>query len=181
METPGTAWDIEALLVARQHDRSIGNARDIVILDWLAKGDTRPFADWIMCGHVPSREVLLALAVMMTRGDNPRFDPAGFADPKMREIAEIFPLSIEVRGKGGRGADLANVGRNRRIALEVARAMARGLTREGAVETVANWLAEIGIHMGTDNIEKAYKAHKSEVVGTNSRYSVPRSHNSHRQ
>lgn len=45
METPGTPWDIEALAVVRDHARSIGNARDIVILDWLAKGDTRPFAD----------------------------------------------------------------------------------------------------------------------------------------
>ncbi|MET3841387.1 hypothetical protein [Bradyrhizobium sp. OAE829] len=177
MDTPGTAWDIEALLAARDHGLSVDHARNIVILDWLAKGDTRPFADWIICGHVPSREVLLALAVMMTRGDNPRFDPAGFVNPKMREIAAIFPLSIKVNGKVSRGADLENVVRDKGIALEVRRSMEDdGLSREKAIERLTDDLASIGVHMGGDNIEKAYKAHKSKIrrskpkhSGTNSR------------
>lgn len=122
-----------------------------------------------MCGHVPSREVLLALAVMMTRADNPRFDPAGLADPKMREIAEIFPLGIEVSGKGKRKRNLANIVRDKRIALEVAKAMAKPMTLEKAAEFVADWLDGIGIGMGTDAIVKAYKAHKADIVGTNSR------------
>ncbi|MFG1346126.1 hypothetical protein V5F59_14625 [Xanthobacter autotrophicus DSM 431] len=173
METPGTPWDIEALAVVRDHDRSMGNARDIVIMDWLAKGDTRPFADWIMCGHAPSQEVLIALAVMMTRADNPSFDPAGIDDPKMREIADIFPLGIEVTGKGKRTRDPANIIRDKLIARDVARAMARNLSREKAVGLVTDWLAEIGIHMGTDAVEKAYKTHKSEIVGTKPDQSVP--------
>lgn len=177
MDTPSRAWDIEALHAARDHGRSISNARDLVILDWLAKGDTRPFADWIMCGHVPSREVLLALAVMMTRGDSPRFNPAGFADPKMREIAEIFPLGIKVTGKGKREADLENVTRDIGIALAVRRGMEDdGLSQRKAIERLTDDLASIGVHMGSDNIEKAYKAHKSKIrrskpkhSGTNSR------------
>jgi hypothetical protein len=169
METPGTPWDIEALEVARDRGRSVSDARDIVIKDWLTEGDTRPFADWIMCGHVPSREVLLALAVMMTRGDNPRFDPAGFADPKMREIAETFPLRIEVKGKGSRGRDLAWVQRDRRVAREVDGVMTRGSSYNEALDTVTNWLSGIGIGMGRDAVEKAYKAHKPRRSGTNSR------------
>lgn len=169
MDTPGTAWDIEALLVARDHGRSIGNARDLVILDWLAKGDTRPFADWIMGGHVPSREVLQALAVMMTRGDNPRFDPAGFADPKMREIAEIFPLSIEVTGKGKRGRDPERVQRDHGIALAVAKEMAGGSSYDEALSTVTDWLPSVGVFVERDAVEKAYKAHKPKRSGTNSR------------
>lgn len=173
MNAPGTAWDIEALAVARDHGRSIDNARDLVILDWLSKGDTRPYAEWIMGGHVPSRVVLVALAVMMTRGDNPRFDPAGLADPKMREIAEVFPLRLEVAGKGRRSSDLANLVRDRTIAREVANEMRRGLTREGAISSVADWLATCGVHMGSDAVEKAYKTHKDGLVSTNKRKSVP--------
>jgi hypothetical protein len=171
---PGIAWVIEALLVARDYGRSIDNARDLVILEWLRKGDTRPLADWIMCGHVPSSEVLLALAVMMTRADNPRFDPAGLGDPKLVEIAEIFPLGIQVTGRGRRAPDETNVVRDRRIALEVERAMSRGLSREKAISFVTDWLAEIGIHLSADAVEKAYKKHKSRIArGTNSRQSVP--------
>ncbi|MBR1209467.1 hypothetical protein [Bradyrhizobium sp. JYMT SZCCT0180] len=168
MDTPGTAWDIEALLVARDRGRSIGNARDLVILDWLAKGDTRPFADWIMCGHVPSREVLLALAVMMTRGDNPRIDPAGLEDPKMREIAEIFPLSIEVTGKGKRGRNLERIQRDRGIALAVAKEMAVGSSYDQALSAVTDWLPSTGVFLERDAVEKAYKAHKPKRSGTNS-------------
>lgn len=165
MNNPGTAWDIEALLVTRDHGRSIGDARDLVILDWLAKGDTRPFADWIMCGHIPSREVLLALAVMMTRGDNPRFDPAGFADPKMREIAEIFPLSIEVTGRRVRDPERGQRGRG--IALAVAKEMTRGSSYNEALDTVTDWLPSVGVFLGRDAVEKAYKAHKPKRSGTN--------------
>lgn len=169
METPGTPWDIEALAVARDHGRSIGNARDIVILDWLTKGDTRPFADWTMCGHVPSQEVLLALAVMMTRGDNPRFDPAGLRDPKLREIAEIFPLSIEVAGKGKRKGDLAVEQKNRIVAREFWRIRAAGVGYGPALDQVTDWLSEIGIGMSRDAVEKASKQYKPEAYGTNSR------------
>lgn len=173
METPGTPWDIEALEVARDYGRSIVNARDIVILDWLMKGDTRPFADWVMYEHVPSREVLLALAVMMTRADNPRFDPPGLGDPKLIEVAKMFTLGLEVRGKGKRTPDPATIVRNRYIAREVARAMQRGLSREKAVGFVTDWLTGIGIYMGTDAVEAAYKKHKAEIVGMDSHQSVP--------
>lgn len=170
---PGTAWDIEARAVARDHDRSIGNARDLVILDWLAKGDTRPFADWALRGHTPSPNVLKALAVMMTRADNPRFNPAGIDDPELSEIVDLFPLGLAVTGKGKRRADLANVERDKRIALEVAKAMSRGSSMEKARDDVTDWLASIGFHLGTDAVEKAYKTYKGSIFGTNSAASVP--------
>lgn len=173
MEDPGTAWDIEALDVARDHRLSMEDARNQVILHWLRQGDMRPFADWIMCGHVPCRDVLLALSVMMTRGDNSRFDPAGLPD-RLRKIAEVFPLSIKVAGREIRGGNLANGVRDRIIAREVAKEMARGLTLEKAVCSVTGWLAEeCRIHLGTDAVEKAYKNHKDKVVDTKSRKSVP--------
>lgn len=164
-----TAWDIKAAAVARDHDRSIGNARDIVILERLSKGDTRPFASWVIRGHTPSPNVLRAIAIMMARADNPRFNPAGFTDPEFTEIAELFPLGLKVIGTGKRVGDLDNVERDKCIALEVAKAMTRGMTREKAVECVADWLADIGIPLETDAVEKAYKAHKKSIVGTNSR------------
>lgn len=173
MEAPLTPWDIEALAVERCHARSTRNARDIVIMDWLVKGDTRPFADWVMCGHAPSHKVLLALAVMMARADNPHFDPAGVADPAIREVADCFPLGIEVTGKGKRTSDPANVVRDKIIAREMVKVIARGLSRERAAGFVMDWLADIGIHMGSDNVEKAYKAHKSKFTGMKSSQSVP--------
>jgi hypothetical protein len=172
-EVPGTPWDIEALSVSAVHQRSIGNARDIVILDWLRQGDTRPFAAWVMSGHTPSPNVLLALAVMMTRSDNPAFEPDRIGDTRIREIAQLLPLGVSVTGKGKRTGDPANAVRDRLIAREVAKAMGSGLSREKAAGLVTDWLADVGIHMGSDNVEKAYKAHKPTFSGTKSRQSVP--------
>ena len=172
-ELPGTPWDIEAISVSEVHQRSIGNARDIVILDWLTKGDTRPFAAWVMRGHLPSKEVLLALAVMMARSDNPAFAASRINDPNIREVAQLFPLGLGVTGKGRRTGDPANATRDRLIAREVAKAMASARSRESAADFVTEWLAGCGIHMGSDNVEKAYKSHRLMFSGTKAGQSVP--------
>lgn len=55
---------------------AISTARDVVILEWLRKGETRPFYDWILCCHRSSQEVLEAVAYMIFRADSSKFDPA---------------------------------------------------------------------------------------------------------
>ncbi len=168
MEVPEHEWDGEALAVARDHDRSIGNARDLVIMDWLIKGDTRPLSDWLLRGHVPDTAVMKAVAVMLVRG-HPDADQRWFSDPAVREVADVFTLRLEVAGKGKRGRDPAIVERDKRIALEVAREMARGSSLEKACEVVAEWLVSIDYDLGTDAVAKAYKNHKHLISGTNSR------------
>ncbi len=70
-------WEIDTVDAMRDHGLPEGEARDLVILDWLSRGDTKPFYDFILCGHQPSRRVLQALAIMLMRGDSEyEFDPA---------------------------------------------------------------------------------------------------------
>lgn len=155
-----TAWDIRAAEVARDHNQSMDDARNYVILEWLREGDTRAFCSWILRGHLPSPNVLRAIAVMMARADNAKFCPAGFDDPEMSEIAELFPLGLKVTRKGKRGRDLEIVERDKRAALEVAKEMARGSGYDRALDVVTSWLPKVGVHIERDAVEKAYKAHK---------------------
>lgn len=171
METPEQEWDGEALDVVRDHGRSIGNARDLVILDWLTKGDTRPLSDWLMRGHAPGEEVMKALAVMLIRG-HPDANQKWFKNPGMTDIAEIFTLRLEVAGKGKRRGDAALRVRDKRIALEVAKAK-QTMTEIVAFDTVAAWLVDIGHPMTSENVQKIYKAQKHLIYGTNSAPSVP--------
>lgn len=166
METPEHEWDGDAFAVARDHDRSIGNARDLVIMDWLIKGDTRPLSDWLMRGHAPGAEVMKALAVMLVRGHLDA-DQRWFDDASVKETAEIFTLGLSVVGKGKRGGDPALRVRDKHIALEVAKAK-RSMTELEAFEYVADWLGTIGHRMSAHNVEKAYKKHKHLIHGTNS-------------
>lgn len=168
-----TAWEIDAADVKRQCGISTEAARDYVILNWLKNGDMRPFSSWVLQGHTPSRNVLRALAVMAARADNPRFSPDEVGDPEISEIIDLFPLGLEVTGKGKKRADLANVTRDRRIAFEVAKQMEQGLRYDAALDAVSDWLADVGIGLSRDAVEKAYKAHRPRHAGTNSRQSVP--------
>ena len=173
METPGTAWDIRAIEVTKSSGVSMDDARNYVIMERLKVGDTRPFADWIMCGHRPSPGVLRAVAVMMTRGDNQRFDPAGLGDPDLIEIAEVFPLSLVAVGNGKRKGDLDVEQKNRIVAREFWRLRAEGVGYGPALDQVTEWLSEIGIGMSRDAVEKASKQYRPKACGTNSGQSVP--------
>ncbi|NEX00168.1 hypothetical protein, partial [Rhodopseudomonas sp. BR0G17] len=44
-----SAWDIEVLAVAQSK-----NARELLIPDWLANGNTRPYADLVVAGTSPA-------------------------------------------------------------------------------------------------------------------------------
>lgn len=164
MTVPEHEWDGEAIDVARDHGRSIGNARDLVIMDWLLKGDTRPLSDWLMRGHVPSAEVMKALAVMLVRG-HPDADQKWFDNPAVKETAEIFTLGLTVVGKGKRSGDPVNHARDKRIALEAARLMASEKTEDEAFKEVSEWAYRIGIRsMGYDNVKKIYQKNKRLIV-----------------
>lgn len=170
-QAPQTAWDIEALEVAEQHKLSMRDARNYVILARLKQGDTRPYSDWTIAGHVPSRGVLIALAVMMARGDSPRFDASGSDDAELREVADIFRLSLKVTGKGKRTPDPNNITRDRRLALEVLKLISiENKSYEEALDIVTDWWKGEG--ESRDSVEKAYKAYKN-FYGTNSGASVP--------
>ncbi len=159
MEVPEHEWDAHAIDVAREHGRSIGIARDLVIMDWLTKGDTRPLSDWLLRGHVPGEAVMKALAVMLVRG-HPDANQKWFDDPAVKETAEIFTLGLKISGRGKRGGNPAIHSRNKRVALEVAKAK-RTMTEKEAFEHVSEWARSIGQRgMGPDNVEKIYKEYK---------------------
>ncbi|RFC67202.1 hypothetical protein [Mesorhizobium denitrificans] len=160
-ELPEHEWDGEALAVAREHNRSMGNARDLVIMDWLIKGDTRPLSDWLLRGHVLGQEVITALAVMLIRG-HPDADLRWLDDPAVKETADIFRLGLKVAGKPRGGGDPALHVRHKRIALEVAYAIrSMNMNELEAFEYVSEWARSNGQRrMGPDNVKKAYNRYK---------------------
>jgi hypothetical protein len=79
----GTPWGIQASRL-QQGGCSPENARDLVILDWLRKGDTRPLADLLRTGIVPSSLVLSYLASMLHPADGTEDAVSYMLVPKRR-------------------------------------------------------------------------------------------------
>ncbi len=153
-DAPGFLWDVEALQISEDFQCSLSATRDLVILSWLRAGDTRPFYDWILCGHRPAQPILQAIAYMMLRADGLRFDPRQTPDPA---LASSLPFGLAVKGKGRRLPDLERVGRDRCIARAVAREMALGSKYDAAISAVHEWLPSAGVHLSRESVEKAYK------------------------
>lgn len=150
-----TPWQIDALDAEKDHNLSITDACDRVILDWLSRGDTKPFYDFVLSGHLPSVRVLQALAYMMMRGDpDCNFDPTKTSDP---DLAETFPyaLAVNSKRKGRRGNGWKQT-RDRHIAKAVAHYMADGSSYDGAISSVREWLESIGIQVSMQTVRDAY-------------------------
>lgn len=151
-----TPWEIDARMAATAHDISDAQAIDLVILDWLARGDAKAFADFVLTGHRPSHRVLQAVALMMLRGDpDCDFDPAKTGDP---DLVSALPFALAVKSdKPGRKAAASKRARDDLIAREVARVMAGGSSYDGAVATVHDWLRkDITPDIGVETVRAAY-------------------------
>lgn len=150
-----TPWEIDAADAAMAHNLSGVEAINTVILDWLSRGDTKPFYDWILCGHQPSPIVLQAVAYMMMRGDpDCTFDPAKTSNP---ELADLMPFALVVKGgKSGRRGNAWRRTRDARIGAAVSREMERGLSYDAAVKTVHDRLAGIGICVSEQIVRDSY-------------------------
>ncbi|MCG5237126.1 hypothetical protein [Xanthobacter oligotrophicus] len=146
---PSSGWDIFAQVLCDENDLSIADARDRVILIWLENGDTRPFYDWVLLGHRPSREVVVTLAVMMAKADHPER-----LSPEVRAVA-LFGLSVTGRQRG-RQPNMETAVRDHVIGRQVFILIKAGEKYDVAISAVHSWLVEIGINVGLQTVRDAY-------------------------
>ena len=137
---PCQPWDISVDQLVLCNGASPGLARDFVILQWLAQGDTRPYSDFTARGHQPGREVTRYIGMML----NP-------SDDTEKEI----PCRLEVRHRGRRGRPVnpQTAVRDGLIFDQVTRMKAERISYDGALDRVADMFPGDQ----RDMIEKAYK------------------------
>ena len=148
-DLPGTPWDIRVDQLIREFGATQQDARDLVILDWLIKGDTVPFTAFVLQGHVPGGEVIKYVALMM--------NPAKGTD-------EHVPYALEVssRGRKGRRSSPTIEFRNKLLGENVERRM-ETMSYNKALDEVADLLGEGLDNDPRDTVEKAYKRYKSKT------------------
>ncbi len=153
-DLPGTPWDIRVDQLIREFGATQQDARDLVILDWLIKGDTVPFTAFVLQGHVPGGEVIKYVALMM--------NPAKGTD-------ETVPFALEVssRGRKGRRPDPRIEARGKLTAQYVERLMKEGKSYNEAVDIVTQIIVKDQIDKYVDaeprdTVEKYYKRYKSK-------------------
>ncbi len=147
-DLPGTAWDIRVDQRMRENNATQQVARDLVILDWLIKGDTAPFTAFVIQGHIPSVKIIKYVAWMM--------NPAKGTDETVP-----FALVVSSRGRKGRRPDPRIEQRDRLLAQNVERLMETKSFNE-ALDEVADLLGEGLDNDPRDTVEKAYKRYKSK-------------------
>ena len=144
-----TPWDIRVDQLMREYNATQQIARDLVILDWLLKGDTRPFTAFVIKGHhIPGIEVIRYVALMM--------NPAKGTDENVP-----FALVISSRGRKGRRRNPAIEIRDKLLAQKVELLMETKSYNE-ALNEVADLLGEGLDSDSRDTVEKAYKRYKSK-------------------
>jgi len=151
-------YDLEAQVLHDETGIPLSQARDRVILNWLADGDTRPYFDWVLAGHVPSRDVMVYLAAMMAKADSPDCLP-----PEAQQLTK-YGLGITGRKRG----DRSNLEIDRRdffIGREVAKRIASGEKYEAAIEAVHAWLPSVGLHVGRQTVRDAYDKRRPHTEG----------------
>jgi hypothetical protein len=155
------AWDAEVAIRQEDGITSLHEARDAVIVEWLTKGDTRPFYDWVLLGHRPSNSVLRAIAYMMMRSDSPSFVPDVMPDSDLA-ASLAFGLRIDRTG-AARPFDM-EMGVVKKIAgREASRMMDAGSKgREAADPDTRDWLAKNGINVSLGTVEAARKEYRRE-------------------
>jgi len=147
-DLPGTPWDIRVDQLIRENNATRQVARDLVILDWLHKGDTAPFTAFVTQGHIPSIKIIKYVALMM--------NPAKGTDETVP-----FALVVSSRGRKGRRRDPAIEQRDRLLAQNVERLMERKTYNE-ALDEIADLLGDGLDNDPRDTVEKAYKRYKSK-------------------
>ena len=152
-DLPGTPWDIHVDQRMQENNLSQEAARDVVIIEWLRKGDTIPFTAFVSVGHIPSIEIIKYIALMM----NP---------PEGTDELMPFSLVISSRGRKGRRPDPVIEARGKLTAQYVERLMKEGKSYNEAVDIVTQIIVEdqIDKYVDTeprDTVEKDYKRYKS--------------------
>ncbi len=66
-DLPGTPWDIHVDQRMQENNLSQEAARDVVIIEWLRKGDTIPFTAFVSVGHIPSIEIIKYIALIINK------------------------------------------------------------------------------------------------------------------
>jgi hypothetical protein len=83
----GTPWGQEATSYCQESREPFDECRDIVILDYLQNGDTRPLVDLLRTGKAPGPAVL-------------RFMAAMFGEPT-HKLHESLSFELLIKGKNG--------------------------------------------------------------------------------
>ena len=147
---PGTPWDILVDQLMRENNATQRVARDLVILDWLHKGDTTPFTVFVFQGHIPSIEIIKYVAWMM--------NPAKGTDETVP-----FALVVSSRGRRGRRRDPGIKVRDKLYAQNVELLMREGISYSKALDEVADMVGEGLDNDPRDTVEKAYKRYRSKL------------------
>lgn len=151
-------WDALVLGLQDEAGITVAAARDRVILHRLAQGDTRPFFDFVLRGHAPSRDVIVTLAVMMTKADSP--------DALTPELNAATQYSLKVTGK--RRGDRSNPETETRdyfIGRAVAKLIDGGEKYDAAIGAVHAWLPSVGVNVGQQTVRDAYDERISQTRG----------------
>lgn len=149
-ELPETPWDIQVDRRVQENNLSKEAARDVVIIEWLRKGNTTPFTAFVSAGHIPSIDIIKYVALMMNPPDG---------------NDELVPYALEVSSRGKRGSrrDPAIEERNKLMAKNVKRLIEEGKTYNKALDEVADLVGEGLDNDPRDTVEKAYKRYKSKI------------------
>ena len=149
-DLPETPWDIHVDQRIKENNLTQNQARDVVIIEWLRKGDTTPFSAFVSAGHTPSIDIIKYVALMM----NP---------PEGTDKLVPFSLKASPRGRKGRPPDPAIEARGKLIAQYVERLMKEGKSYDEALFEVAEVLGEgLDSDIPRDTVEKDYKRYKSK-------------------
>lgn len=147
---PGTPWDIRVDQLMQENNFPQEAARDWVIADWLYKGNTTPFTEFVLQGHIPSNEIIKYVALMM--------NPLAGTDK-----TPPFALVVSSRGRKGRPPDPEIEMRGKLTAQYVERLMKEGKSYDEALFEVAEVLGEgLDSDIPRDTVEKDYKRYKSK-------------------
>ena len=149
-DLPGTPLDIHVDQRIKENNLTQNQARDVVIIEWLRKGDTTPFTAFVSAGHTPSIDIIKYVALMM----NP---------PEGTDKLVPFSLKASPRGRKGRPPDPAIEARGKLSAQYVERLMKEGKSYDEALFEVAEVLGEgLDSDIPRDTVEKDYKRYKSK-------------------
>ncbi|TIL58616.1 MAG: hypothetical protein E5Y79_19105 [Mesorhizobium sp.] len=160
-----TAWDALAQSLCDEKGELLADARDAVIVMWLAKGDTRPFYDWVLHGHEPSSGVVKMIAAMMAKADSPD------VLPETIRSGLSYGLSITGKKRGDRSNPEIEA-RDYLIYRDVSRMIAAGEKYEAAVAAVHEGLPDIGINVSRQTVRDAYDRRRPKRRSHGSKISI---------
>lgn len=152
-----------AVLLLTDRGLTRDQAINVLIVRLLRAGDPDGYIYFETRGHLPGREVLRLLSVMLTSQLHDRLQKA--LEAAQPDLSEFWFQPKRRDGKAGRRQDELITMRDELIALKVHLLIKDGLSLEAAAEQVAVWISEPakmhkGRSMKTETVIKAYKKHR---------------------